>query len=117
MGHHVDFGGQQATGVVEFGFATITVDKNEVVVLKVLNRRGLTKHDVLGEDRTLVTITANAQPHRLSGEPVAVVVETGLDVRIAALSAEDRLAVYGRVDDGLDMEALRCLFIWADAPA
>lgn len=102
-----DFGGQMASGVVEFGIG----DEG----LKVLNRRSLNAKDTFPSDRTLVTVTTNAQPDRLSGEPVAVIIETGLRDRLAGLTPTERLAAYGRVRDGLEMEALRCLFLWADA--
>jgi hypothetical protein len=105
-GHRFPFGGSEASGVVTFGF-----DATDQLVVR--NRRRLTAADTLAEGLVLVTVTNACAPDRVD-EPVAVVAHAEDRVRIKLLTAEQRIAVFARCRDGVELVAARAVFTWAD---
>jgi hypothetical protein len=79
----VDFGGHQASGVIELGF-----DGEKPTVT---NRRRLTGEDRLSDDKKIVEVI-EAQPDRVE-EPVAIVIRKDDIERFQKLKNNDWLAL------------------------
>ena len=104
IGKRVSFGGEEASGIVEFGF----VDESKPAVV---NRRRLTSTDKLQDDQVLVKVF-QAQPDRVD-EPVAVVANLSDKEKFAKLEINQWLSWIERVRDAVELEALRELMRWA----
>lgn len=106
-GINFQFGGQEVSGVVEFGLN----DDGEVVVT---NRRRVTSQDVFDEVAQYFVGVIIAQPDRVLEKVAVVVNKTAID-QARSLTAEQRLSLYGRVRDSLELQAVREFFRWVDA--
>lgn len=97
--------GVKPSGVIEFGFTGETFGKQ--------NRRRAVPNEQLKDGQIVVAVTNDAAPDRLE-EPVAVLAFEADKDRIAALSGDERCRVYDTLRDGVEMEALRRVWRWAD---
>lgn len=95
IGHLVEIGDKEASGIVEFGF-------DEEGAFEVINRRRCVASDA---DKNVLAII-EAAPDRLN-EPVAVAVSSEDIEKISQFSAEDWLSIFEKCRDGVELMAAR----------
>lgn len=102
VGHRVQFGGVEASGMVEFGFT-----QDDPLDMRVVNRRRITEHDELGEGKIILG-TIQACPDRVD-EPVAVVIKSS-DLELFKKRSEEEWDFFAnQLRDGVELMAMRLL--------
>ena len=95
----VDFGGHQASGVIELGF-----DGEKPAIT---NRRRLTKEDRLSNNKKIVEVI-ESHPDRVE-EPVAIVIRKDDIERFQKLKNNDWLALLDSTRDAIEAEVVKSL--------